>query len=129
LPFTLVILGIVLLIAAVRGTQDQLFTLVKNDFTGPKNFIYWSVAILFIGALGYIPKLKPLSVTFMVLIVIVLVLARGNPSAPGGGFFQQFTTALNSTQTAQSTTAPPAQGTGFTPLPDLSNLLALPLTF
>lgn len=129
MPFTLIILGVIVLIASVRGTQDQLFSLVKGDFTGPKNFIYWTVAILFIGALGYIPKLKPLSVTFMVLIVIVLVLARGNPSNSGGGFFGQFTIALQSTNVAQSTGLSNATSTGFQTLGNLTDILALPLVF
>lgn len=128
MPFTLIILGVVLLVAAVRGTQDDLFALVKGDLTGPNNFIYWLVAILFIGSIGYIPKLRPLSITFMVLVVIVLVLARGNPNTSGGGFFQKFTDALKSTQTAQGATAT-TKGSAFSTLPDLQNLLAFPLTF
>lgn len=127
MPFALVTVGIVLLVASMRNTQDRLFTLVKSDFTGPNNFVYWFVSILLIGAIGYIPKAKPFSVAMLSLVIIVLVLARGNPNGTGGGFFQQFTQALNSTQTATSTGASTTPGTtgNVTPfnLPDLSTIL------
>lgn len=122
MPFALVIIGVVLLIAAVRGTtgdsgsQKGLFTLVKGDFSGPNNFIYWFVAILIIGMIGYIPDLKKLSVAFLTLVIVVLFLSRG-------GFFQQFTSALGSTQTGAVSSAVNSATSG---LPNLSTLLTLP---
>jgi hypothetical protein len=106
MPFALLIIGVFLLIAGVRNTQDTLFTLVRGDFTGNNNFVFWIVSILIIGAVGYIPKLKPISTGFLVLVIMVLFLKRGNPQGIGGGIFAQFTTALNSTKTA----TPPATG-------------------
>ena len=104
MPFVLLIIGTVLLISAARNTQAGLFTLLQGDFTGTNNFIYWMTAILIIGAIGYIPKLKPISVAFMTLIIIVLVVKKGNSeNVPGGGLFQQFTNALASTTTTVST--------------------------
>lgn len=126
MPFALVTIGLVLLVAAIRGTQSQLYTLVQGDFTGPNNFVYWFVSILIIGAIGYIPKAKPFSVAFLALVIIALFLTKGKPSAPGGGFFQQFTTALSTTQTATpSNSATVTTGTGSTPfgLPNLSTIL------
>lgn len=131
MPFALVTVGIVLLVASMRNTQDQLFTLVKGDFTGPNNFVYWFISILLIGAIGYVPKAKPFSVAMLALVIIVLVLARGNPSGTGGGFFQQFTQALQTTQTASAatgTTPAPGITTGPNPttpfgLPNLSTIL------
>jgi hypothetical protein len=130
MPFALVTVGIVLMVASMRNTQDQLFTLVKGDFTGPNNFVYWFVSILLIGAIGYIPKAKPFSVAMLALVIIVLVLARGNPSGASGGFFQQFTQALKTTQTASAATGATTPGTtsgttSATPygLPNLSTIL------
>ena len=100
MPFLLIIAGAFLLISSARNTQSQLFTLLAGDFTGSNNFIYWAVSILIIGAVGYIPKLKPISVGFMTLVIIVLFLKRGNPTGIGGGFFSQFTQGLGSTQAA-----------------------------
>lgn len=98
MPFALLIIGVVLLTAGVRNTQNTLFSLLKGDFTGQSNFVFWFVSIMIIGSIGYIPKLKPISTGFLVLVLMVLFLTKGNPSGVGGGFFAQFTSALNSTQ-------------------------------
>jgi len=113
MPFALLIIGLVLVIAGVRNTQSGtggLFTLVHGDFTGQNNFIYWFVAIIIVGLLGYVPKLKPLSTSFLVLIILVLFLKKGNASGAGGGFFQQFTNALGNTNTAGSSATPTLAG-------------------
>lgn len=99
MPFALLIVGAVLLASAVKNTQGELFDLVSKDFTGENNFFFWMVSILAIGAVGYIPKLKGLSTAFVTLVVIVLVLTKGNPKLAGGGFFEQFTKQLGSTTT------------------------------
>jgi putative exporter of polyketide antibiotics len=91
MPFALLIIGIVLIVAATRNTQDNLFTLVKGDFTGPNNFLYWVVAIVAIGMLGYIPRLKPFSTAFLVLIGVVILLSHK-------GFFAQFQEQISSTE-------------------------------
>lgn len=100
MPFALLIIGIVLIVAGVRNTQGILFTLLKGDFTGNGNFIFWFVSILLIGSIGYIEKLKPLSTAFLVLVLMALFLSKGDPSKSGGGFFKQFSTALGGTQGA-----------------------------
>jgi len=97
MPFVLIIAGIILLTVAVRNTQDDLFGLVKGDFTGTNNFIYWVIAILIIGAVGYVPKLKPVSVAFLTLVILVLLLKKGE------GFFDSF-----NKQIAAGTAASPA---------------------
>lgn len=107
MPFALLIIGAILLISAARGTTDGptgLFALVKGDFTGPASFVYWMVAILVIGSIGYIPKVKPISTAFLGLLIVVLFLAKGDPSKAGGGFFEKFTQGL-------ATTATPGAGT------------------
>lgn len=104
MPFALIIVGIFLLVAGVRNQQAQLFSLVKGDFSGPNNFVFWIVSILIIGAVGYIPKLKPISTGFLVLVVLVLFLTKGNPNNVGGGFFGQFSSALNGTTGGASST-------------------------
>lgn len=102
MSFTLLIIGAVLLIAAVKNTQGSLFTLVQGDFTGPNNFVYWTLSILLIGAIGYIPKLKPFSVAFLILVILVLILTKGNPNSTSGGFFQKFFQQIGSTTTAKT---------------------------
>jgi hypothetical protein len=104
MAFALLIIGVVLLTAGVRDSQSDLYKLVHGDFTGDVNFFYWFISILLIGAIGYIPKLRPISTAFLVLLVLVLFLSKG--SAGGGNFFQTFTTALGTTQTAGNASVP-----------------------
>lgn len=107
MPFVLLIIGLYLLAAGVRATQDTAFALIKGDFTGTDNFIYWLGAILIIGAIGYITKLKPISTALLVLVIVVLFLKKGNASGLGGGFFTQFASALGTTgSNAASSTSP-----------------------
>lgn len=97
MPVILILFGIILVTAAVRNTQDELFRLVQGDFIGPNNFIYWILAILIIGSLGYVPRLRPVSTMFMALVIVVLFLTRGK------GFFDQFVSQISSaTATAPS---------------------------
>jgi hypothetical protein len=83
MPLALIVIGIVFLTAAIRGTQRDLFDTLKDDFTGPDNFLYWGLALFVIGAVGYYRPLRPISNSFMVLVVIVLFLSNR-------GFFERF---------------------------------------
>jgi len=83
MPFALVLIGLALLISGVRNTQDDLFTLVKGDFSGSQSFVFWTVSILVIGSVGYIPRLKPVANAFLVLVIVVLFLSNR-------GFFAKF---------------------------------------
>lgn len=94
MPFAFLIVGTVFVVAAVRGTTDQLIALLKNDFTGKGNYVFWLVSILAIGAVGYIPDLKPVSRAFLALVVVVLFLTNENK----GGVFEKFSAALGTTQ-------------------------------
>lgn len=106
MPFALLLIGVWLLIAGVRNTAGPssqpgtLFALLHGDFTGPDNFVYWFIAIILIGSIGYIPKLKSLSTAFLVLVLVVLFLKKGNANGFGGGFFNQFVSGLGITQTS-----------------------------
>ena len=99
MPFALILVGLLLVVAAVRNTVTDnsttgakgLTTLIKGDFTGQNNFIYWLVAILVIGALGYIDSLRTLSRAFMALILVALFLT----GKQGSNFFTGFQSALS----------------------------------
>jgi hypothetical protein len=108
MPFLFIIIGVVMITAAVRDTvgdsanQKGLVTLLKNDFIGQHNFAYWVLSILVIGAIGYIKPLEGVSRMFMLLVVIVLLISNK-------GVFAQFEAAIGKTQQPQqlqSTTAP-----------------------
>ena len=94
MPFLFIIVGVLFVVSAVRGTNTQLIGLLKGDFTGHGNFVYWLASILVIGAVGYIPELKPVSRAFLVLVIVVLFLSNK-------GVFAKATQALGTTQQAQ----------------------------
>lgn len=103
MAFALLIIGITLVVASVRGTHMSLISLIYGDFSGPGNFWYWIAALLVIGAIGYVDKLKPLSDGLLVVILLALVLGKGDPKKnPGGGFFQYVQDALKSTTSASA---------------------------
>lgn len=83
MPLALLVIGVVFLTAAIRGTQDDLFATLKDDFTGPNNFLIWGIALFVIGAIGYYKPLRPISNAFMLLVVLVLFLSNR-------GFFNKF---------------------------------------
>lgn len=97
MPFILLFAGVLLLVVSIRNQQTPFVQLIKSDFTGPHNFLYWVVALVVIGAIGYIPKARPVANLLLVLIIIALILTRGK-----GGLFQNLTSALGTT-TAQQT--------------------------
>jgi hypothetical protein len=82
-----------LLVSGIQGTQDDLFNLVRGDFTGTQSFIYWLAAIAIVGGVGYIPGLRNFSHAFLVLILIVLIIGEQNKK----NIFQQITSALGAT--------------------------------
>jgi hypothetical protein len=91
MPIILLVIGTLFLTAAVRGKQQLLFDTLKDDFTGPHNFIYWGVSLFVIGALGYYKPMKPLSNAFLGLVIIVLFLSNRN-------FFDRFMSQIGATQ-------------------------------
>jgi hypothetical protein len=97
MPLVLLILGAMFLIAAVRGADQTrlLMATLKDDFSGPNNFIYWGLAVWAITSLGYIKALKPISNAFIVLVVLVIFLSNK-------GFFEKFMQQIGSTQTPSS---------------------------
>ena len=82
MPFALTAVGLILIITGFQNTYKQFGATVAGDFSGPNNFLYWMVAVMIVGALGYIKGLETFSRTFMTLIVISLVIAmyKKNPN-------------------------------------------------
>lgn len=112
MPLLFIVVGIVMLVSAVRGTNGQLITLLKGDFTGKGNFIYWIAAIGILGALGYVGPLKTPARYMMALVLLVLFLKVGNPMASNGGVFRQFTAAING-EASQPPSSAPLSGNAF----------------
>lgn len=83
MPFVLIGVGLVLVLSGIKGDPNELYQLVTNDFAGKNNYLYWMLAILVLGSLGYVKKLEPFSRMFIVLVVVVLFIHNK-------GFFEQF---------------------------------------
>lgn len=79
MPFILLIVGAMLLVSGVKGTDDKLIELVKSDFAGgPKNngFLSWMLAIGAVTAVGYYKPIKPISNALLLLIFMMLFLSN-----------------------------------------------------
>jgi hypothetical protein len=63
--------GVVLIVAAIRNSQSDLFTAIGTDVPP---FIVWAAAIVAIGAIGFVPGLKPISKGLLALVIVVLIL-------------------------------------------------------
>ena len=74
MPFVLVLVGLLLIVTAIRGTQSNLWNLLYGDITGAgtsgKGFLVWLAAILAIGFLGYY---KPLQMPSRLLLGLVIL--------------------------------------------------------
>lgn len=120
MPYALLIIGAVMLVAGIRNTYADLWNLVRNDFTSQGGFISWVAAIAIVGAMGYVPKLKPLSVAFMTLLLVVLIVSNGGVFAK----LQQFIQSGVGGRGAPAITPTPQQpGTTITPLDQINSNL------
>jgi hypothetical protein len=92
------IAGILFFTAAFRGdaATKELLDTIKADFTGPKNFFVWALAVGFVLGLGKIPALKPLSNALFVLVILALILAHSDKT--GKNFITQFFAQIRSTE-------------------------------
>jgi hypothetical protein len=70
-------------------------SLVKDDFTGNNPFWKWMLAILLIGATGYVPNLRPISRGFMALVIVVFLLSNE-------GVFEQLQKVFTNTTSSTS---------------------------
>ena len=98
MPFIIIIIGLMLIAIGYNGTQSNFLTLLKGDFIGPNNFLWWVLVIFVIGIMGYAPKLKGFSDAMLALVIIVIFLSNK-------GFFATFTQDIKSLQTSTTATS------------------------
>ena len=85
MPLVFIAIGTILIFTGIKGDANALYQLIVNDFKGQngnKGYVYWMLAIVILGGLGYIKSIEPLSRAFMILVVIVLLIHNK-------GFFAQ----------------------------------------
>jgi hypothetical protein len=109
MPFILIIIGVILLVTAIQGTTTNLGHMLAGDIFGSQGYLYWFLAIISIGAVGYIKPLKPASDAFLVLLLLVLFLANGGVFAKIGPAIAAIKPSSNTTS-ANGTTSTPATG-------------------
>lgn len=64
-------IGIILVVAAIRNSQASLFSALATDVP---QFVVWAAALLALGMIGFIPGLKPVSRGLLALVIVVIVL-------------------------------------------------------
>ncbi len=130
MPYAFIVVGLIMIVTGARNTYGQFGAQVAGDFTGPGNFTWWLASLGLVGAVGYIPKLRPVSTAFMTLIVIVFVVAakglfpkltqalQAGPTAPQTGASSQVSlgqAAANTVSAATGGTVTPGTGTAGNP--------------
>jgi hypothetical protein len=110
------IVGLVLIVAAVRNAQGALFASLYADVP---DFVVWAAAIFAIGAIGFIPGLKPVSRGLLALIVVVLVM--NNYKNILSGFQETWQKPTEADPVAHGEAHPAAASGNF----DLSNIANL----
>lgn len=91
------LIGAILVVAAIRGTQGTLFSALATDVPG---YVVWAAAIIALGAIGFVPELKPISRGLLILVIIVIVMRN----------YQTIIAGFQSAISGASQTAPGASG-------------------
>lgn len=76
MAYPLIIFGLILVIVGWRGEIERFNALLRDDLTGSNNFVYWIVAVFFIGALSSYKPLRPVADGFFLLIIVALLLSN-----------------------------------------------------
>lgn len=69
----ILIIGAVIIAAAIRDTHEKLFGALAEDMPA---FMVWGAAVFAVGAIGWVPGMNPVSRGLLALIVVVLVLTN-----------------------------------------------------
>jgi hypothetical protein len=118
--FVALLIGAVLIVAAVRNSQGALFAALKQDVPA---FVVWAAAIFAIGAIGFVPGLKPVSRGLLILVVTVLILRNYKQILQGFDSAWQKPPEAAPTDNSKSAGAP-SPASGALNLPDLSGAMS-----
>ena len=114
MPFALTFVGLILIITGFQNTYKAFGTQVQGDFSGKGSFLYWLLAIIIVGSIGYIKELQSASRIFMVLIIVAIMVQKNSGVAQGINFFSGLTSGLasGSNSNTDSVGAPLAGSSG-----------------
>lgn len=71
MAFLIILIGTLLIVAAIRNTQSDLFAALGSDIPA---FGVWAAAILALAMIGFVPGLRPISRGLLALVLLVIVL-------------------------------------------------------
>lgn len=111
MPFLIVLVGLILIVTAIRGTTSDFASDLSQDISS--GFVKWLAAIVVIGALGYVPAFKTPSRYLLGLVALVIFLTSGS------GFLAKFVQQIESPPTPKQAT--PAGGSAQLPALPISN--------
>ncbi len=78
MPIVLILLGVYVIVVAVRGYISTLGSLLKGDLVGSGSFGFWLLAIMAVGLLGYVKgPARIFSNALLLLIIVVIFLSNG----------------------------------------------------
>lgn len=95
----LILIGAVLLIAAVRNTEGDLGNALVADVPG---YLKWALAIIAVGALGWVPGMRTISRWLLALVLVVIFLKNYT------ALFQGFTNLETPPAPSQASASPAA---------------------
>lgn len=83
IPFLFLLIGVVFVIAGVRGKAKEVGDILKSDFTGNPNYLTWVLAVAAVGLLLTNRYTEKVGTSFFVLLLLVLFISNR-------GFFNEF---------------------------------------
>jgi type III secretory pathway component EscV len=102
MPFIAIVIGAIVVIAAVNNAHGDLGTALKNDIPA---YFKWAIAIAAVLGLGYIPGMRTPSRYLMALVAIVLFANNWQSILAGFQQFAQGSPAPTGTGAADPTAA------------------------
>jgi hypothetical protein len=100
MPVILILIGAVILVAALRNTQGDLATALETDLPG---FFKWFLAVAVVGGLGFVPGMKVPSRWLLALVLVVIFLVNYV------NVYKGFTSLVTSPPQPSTATQTPAQ--------------------
>lgn len=98
MPLFFLIIGLLLVVTAVRGTTGNFARRLADDVSG--GYLKWLAAIVVVGLIGFVPGLK-LPSRYLIALAALVVMLRS-----GSGFISKLAEQLSNPGTASATTQP-----------------------
>ena len=125
MPFAAILIGAIIIIAALNGTHGNLATALEADLPG---YFVWAVAIAAILGLGFIPGLRLPSRMLLALVLVVIVLGNWSKIVSGFSAFAKSGASTAAAAGAGSPAPSSPAGAGQILSQDINQILSNPFT-